>query len=220
MAMPEPKLLMFDYDGVIADSLEVFHPCLAAVCRRRGVTAVDAREAFLSLFDGNMFDGLLAAGCAAEDLPALTAELRQALAAEAGRVRLFAGMGAALGDLARVHRVVVITSSPAEPVRRKLAVEGVAPLPVLGAEQGLGKVDKIRRTLAEPPGLPAWYIGDTTGDIVEGRCAGAHTIGVAWGWHGRARLTAAAPDRIVDTPMELLRWAMDSPSPATPAAER
>ncbi|MEX0969917.1 MAG: HAD-IA family hydrolase [Paracoccaceae bacterium] len=41
-------------------------------------------------------------------------------------------------------------------------------------------------------------IGDTEFDIVMGRNAGFATIGVLWGYHGRARLEAAQPDILID----------------------
>jgi phosphoglycolate phosphatase-like HAD superfamily hydrolase len=46
-------------------------------------------------------------------------------------------------------------------------------------------------------------VGDTTGDMIESRHAGVKAIGAAWGWHGRVRLSTAAPFAIVDTPSEL-----------------
>jgi phosphoglycolate phosphatase len=41
-------------------------------------------------------------------------------------------------------------------------------------------------------------IGDTEFDVAMGRAAGFATIGVAWGYHPRARLEAAGADVIVD----------------------
>jgi phosphoglycolate phosphatase len=57
-------------------------------------------------------------------------------------------------------------------------------------------------------GIPperTFYIGDTTGDIVEAWAAGVRTVTVTWGWHSRERLVAARPDFLVDTPEGLLR---------------
>ena len=41
-------------------------------------------------------------------------------------------------------------------------------------------------------------VGDTEFDIMMGRNAGFATIGVLWGYHGRARLEAARPDILID----------------------
>jgi phosphoglycolate phosphatase len=115
-------------------------------------------------------------------------------------------MGAVIERLASAHPVVIITSSRTSVVEGILAehrVRGVAA--VIGGDQEASKTRKIRevrRRFGEQ--LPAWYVCDTVGDVVEAREAGAHTVGVAWGWHGEERLLHAAPDLIAQTPGDLL----------------
>ena len=46
-------LLMFDFDGVIADSIDVFVESLSDACRARGYPLVNNRDTFLRIFDGN-----------------------------------------------------------------------------------------------------------------------------------------------------------------------
>ena len=41
-------------------------------------------------------------------------------------------------------------------------------------------------------------VGDTEFDIAMGRAAGFATIGVAWGYHPRARLHDAGADLVID----------------------
>jgi phosphoglycolate phosphatase len=41
-------------------------------------------------------------------------------------------------------------------------------------------------------------VGDTEFDVLMGRAAGMATVGVAWGYHPRARLEAAGADVIID----------------------
>ena len=48
-----------------------------------------------------------------------------------------------------------------------------------------------------------YMIGDSMGDITEGRKAGAHTIAVTYGWQPRATLEAVNPEYICDTMEEL-----------------
>lgn len=44
----------------------------------------------------------------------------------------------------------------------------------------------------------AVMVGDTEFDVAMGRAAGMATVGVAWGYHPRARLAAAGADVIID----------------------
>jgi pyrophosphatase PpaX len=68
-----------------------------------------------------------------------------------------------------------------------------APDPVLGALERLG---------AAPEG--ACYVGDSPFDIESGRAAGVFTIAVTWGFFARDALEAAGPDRVVETPADLV----------------
>jgi phosphoglycolate phosphatase len=48
------------------------------------------------------------------------------------------------------------------------------------------------------------YIGDTRVDMLTGRAAGMHTVGVAWGFRSVEELREHGADAIVQTPSELL----------------
>jgi phosphoglycolate phosphatase len=195
------KLIMFDFDGVIADSLDEQSRAFVKTLRARGLADLATREQFLDFTEINWFDALAAAGVP-EDV---REELEDAFGA-APSPDLFPEMAAVIGRLAAAHSVVVITSSRTSVVEGILAnhdVRGVAE--VLGGEQEASKTRKIRavrRRFGET--LPAWYVCDTVGDVLEARAAGVGTVGVAWGWHGEARLRRVAPDHMAQAPSDLL----------------
>lgn len=198
------RALIFDFDGVLADSLEVFEACVQAACRDTGAAAPADRTAFLRLFDENMFDGLRAAGIRADDLPPLIAALRRHLEARASEYRLWPGIPEMLARLAQTSAIFVVTSGIAGVVAGVLQRHHVTCVRrILGAEEGTGKVQKIRTAAGMCPERPSFYIGDTCGDMLEGRAAGARTIAAAWGWHDAVRLQAVRPDRLLRAPAEL-----------------
>jgi len=199
------RILIFDFDGVLADSLDAFEACVLAACRETNVPAPADRAAFLRLFDENMFAGLQAAGVPAASLPALIAALRHRLEAAARSLRLWPGIPAELARLARTSAVFVVTSSIAGVVAGVLRRHGVTCVrQILGAEEGTGKAQKIRVAAATCPGKPFFYIGDTCGDVLEGREAGARTVAAAWGWHDATRLRLVQPDHLLLAPAELV----------------
>ncbi|MEI7435648.1 MAG: HAD hydrolase-like protein [bacterium] len=63
------KLYIFDFDGVIVDSLEAFESCMFAACRECGLSQVRTRADFLKHFETNVYDGLRAAGIAPSEQP-------------------------------------------------------------------------------------------------------------------------------------------------------
>jgi phosphoglycolate phosphatase len=198
------SIVMFDFDGVLADSLDSFCAAMEAAFAGIGRPDLATREQVLSLLDDNWFASLARAGVTAAEARRLEDLFAAALSPPA-LVRCFPGVPAMLERLARRHLLVVITSSTAAIVNNFLATHQLAGIEqVMGAEVDTSKVRKIERVVAAHGRAACyWYVGDTTGDILEGRKAGARTIGVTWGWHGARRLRAVSPDHLVDTPLEL-----------------
>ncbi len=218
--MPTTRsLLMFDYDGVVADSLQYFLDAFLQACREHGHTQIHDREGFLRMFDGNMYDGMRAAGMPVEEHDPVLVTMSRLLRARAASYSVFPGMPEVLATLAREHVLYVVTSNVGDVVRADLARFGIeAFADVLGSEAGRSKVGKIRALSARHPGLPAFYIGDTVGDIREGREAGVTTVAVCWGWHGRERLAPAGPHHTADSPEQLVQ--VISGAPCDPARAR
>lgn len=78
----------------------------------------------------------------------------------------------------------------------------------------IGQSDSIRRKPAPDAPLKAasefgvspeecLYIGDTKTDMLTGKAAGMHTIGVLWGFRDRKELAENGADRIIGSPEEL-----------------
>jgi phosphoglycolate phosphatase len=199
--LTQSKLIMFDFDGVIVDSLD--HQCRAFVetVRAEGFADLATAEQFLEFTESNWFEALAAAGVP----PTVVSEVENAFGA-APSPELFPEMATVIERLAAAHRVIVITSSRTDVVERVLAehsVRGVAE--VIGGDQDESKtrkIDNARRRFGRA--LAAWYVGDTVGDILEARRAGVGTVGVAWGWHGVERLRRANPDHMAHAPSDLL----------------
>jgi phosphoglycolate phosphatase len=66
--------------------------------------------------------------------------------------------------------------------------------------------EMVARAMAETGAEPAatLMIGDTTYDIEMGLAAGAHTLGVTWGYHAPERLIGAGAHALAEAPDRLL----------------
>ena len=195
-------LIMFDFDGVIVDSLDDQSRACTTTLRAHGLPHLATHEQFLAFTEDNWFTALADAG-----VPTPTVSAIEDAFAATPSPPLFAGVAPVLEDLARDNLVVVISSSRTSVVERILAEHGVrGPSEVVGGDGEQSKTRKIRRACARHGhALPAWYVGDTVGDIVEARAAGVGTVGAAWGWHGEARLRRAYPDHLALVPSDLLQ---------------
>ena len=204
--MKERDLFLFDFDGVLADSLDLYAEAVARCLERIGTPIVKDREDYLALFEGNFYESMAARGV---DLAAFAQAAQEIMPGiDYDAMRSFDGLIPILESLKKDHLLAVISSNGSRTIRRMLERFGFEPYfeEVLGSDFLFSKKEKIDHALAKY-GIPperTFYIVDTTGDIVEARAAGIRTVAVTWGWHSRERLVAARPDFLVDTPEGLL----------------
>jgi phosphoglycolate phosphatase len=199
-------LFLFDFDGVLSDSLDLYAEAVARCLERIGTPIVKTREDYLALFDGNFYESMASGGV---DLAAFAQAAQEILPGiDYDAMRPFAGLLPVLESLKKDHLLAVISSNGSRTIHRMLERFGFDPCfeEVLGSDFLFSKKEKIDHALAKY-GIPperTFYIGDTTGDIVEARAAGVRTVAVTWGWHSRERLAAAHPDFLIDRPEDLL----------------
>ena len=200
------ELVMFDFDGVIVDSLDVFGAAFLDACAVTGVEGFTRTDDLLAVMESNFFTGMRARGVDDERVAEVLHRVGDALVRARHWLKPFPLVPDVLEDLADTRTVVIVTSSPEEVVAgwlRTHQVHGVAE--VAGAESARSKVEKIHALMARFPGQEVyWYVGDTAGDIREAREAGVTPLGVAWGWHEPEMLLEAGAERIVASPAELL----------------
>ena len=197
-------LVMFDYDGVIVDSLSVFSINFTSACHDHGVLQDATAQDFINLFEDNVYESMLKIGVSSAKIDEILEDYKMRQEPYLLSMSLFKNIPEALEQIARQHHIYIITSNLSSATRAVLlqnnihCVEGV-----IGADLEKSKVKKIERVRALYPNEPAFYIGDTKGDMLEGRRAGAHTVAVTWGWHDEERLLQGKPDYIAQSPQEL-----------------
>ena len=199
--MSDDKIVIFDFDGVIADSWCAQRAAFVGALQAHGLHDFATSATFRDLLEANWFEALAGSGVADEVIVDIERGFRDLPVPD-----FFPGMDEVLERLARAYPVVVVTSSSTADVERVLEqrdIRGVRE--VIGGDVEPSKVRKIRsvrRRFGEH--LEAWYICDTVGDVLEAHEAGATVIGAGWGWHGEERLRRAGPDHIARRPHDLL----------------
>ncbi|MDD5068583.1 MAG: HAD hydrolase-like protein [Candidatus Pacebacteria bacterium] len=207
--MKKKKYILFDFDGVIADSSEVSWDLNKKIC------ATITRERWLEVFDGNVHDWdkntahWHSPDCKHEifDWFAEYAPLMQQ------RVVIFPRVSGVVKKLAEKYTLFIISSSPTyliEEFMQKNAIrEYFADL--LGNDVHTSKVEKIRMVFEKYKILPEQcvFVTDTVGDMREAREMDVDSIGASWGYHEHARLTKGNPYRIVHEPEALISAVSD-----------
>lgn len=201
------KLFLFDFDGVIVDSLDVYEKTVTDCLDVIGQPLTRGREEFLELFDGNFYESLVEKGVDLDRFMNASVEILAKI--NYADMRPFPAVGPVLRELKKNHPMVVISSNDTPTIQEALGLYGLDGIfdDVLGSDFMLSKKDKILHIIDKyhVEKHDIYYIGDTAGDIREGRDADVKTVGVTWGWHTKDKMLAAAPDYLFDKPVDLLK---------------
>jgi phosphoglycolate phosphatase len=200
------SLFLFDFDGVLVDSLDLYAEAVARCLERIGMPIVKNRADYLALFDGNFYESMATRGVDLAAFALAAGEILPRIDYDA--MKPFAGLIPVLEALQKNHSLAVISSNGYRTIRAMLTRFGFDPYfrEIFGSDFLFSKKEKIDHALEKYaiPREKAFYIGDTAGDMVEARAAGVRSVAVTWGWHDRERLVAVRPDFVVDTPEGLL----------------
>ena len=201
------KLFLFDFDGVLVESLELYEKAVSLSLARMNKPLTRGREEFLELFEGNFYESLVKKGVDLDEFMAVSVDLLAQV--DYSEMKPITPMVAVIEHMQQNNILLVISSNNSQTIQTALEkfkfkdyVEKV-----LGSDFLLSKKDKMLFAKEEYQIVPKdiYYIGDTTGDIREGRAAGVKTVGVTWGWHSKEKMTAAEPDYLVNKPEDLLQ---------------
>jgi phosphoglycolate phosphatase len=196
------KLVIFDFDGTLADSAGWFARELGPLARRFGFRAVT--EAELEALRGCDTRRIMARlGVPAWKVPFIARHMRRRMAEDAETIPLFPGAKALLRRLAgQGVRLGVVSSNSGANVRRVLGPEAAALVEHYACGASLfGKAAKFRKVLRCAGVRPdeALCIGDETRDIEAAREAGVACGAVAWGYATREILAKGGPTWLFDT---------------------
>jgi len=206
MAAALKSLLLFDFDGVLADSLTLYSEAVRRILEMIGTPIVSNRADYIELFEGNFYESMAARGV---DLASFSQAAKEILPGlDYSGMKPFPGLIPVLISLQKKHLLAVVSSNGSQTIAKALHSFGFSPYfqDIFGSDFLFSKREKISHALSKYGVLPGrtYYIGDTTGDIVEAKAAGVLSVAAAWGWHSREKLAAAAPDFLLDTPHDLL----------------
>src|SRR3989344_2059239 len=200
------KLLLWDFDGVIADS---FHEvCEAIIAAAKAYKLpIFTEQDVRNMYEINFFEGLVARGMKKEDVPLFMSRIVKERTERRESIAPYPGMVELLRELFPLHHMMIISSATTEEIQtflRRFALD-TSFHRVLARDAGYSKTEKITRMIQEAHVLPenTYYIGDTTGDMVEGKTAGVKTIAVTWGYHTEEMLIQSKPDHIARNVREL-----------------
>ena len=191
----ESKLVIFDFDGVIADSfnicfeiIKIWYPHLT-------------EQEYRDSFNGNIRDASW------RDPNIKTTNYYDYYDPRLLVSKPFKDMPQTIRDFAKQHRLFIVSSTPAPVIREYLRINDIDVFEqVLGHETHKYKDVKLQMILEKTGArsVDSVIITDTLGDIVEARKVGVKAICVTWGFQAEEILLRGNPVAIIGHPRELL----------------
>ncbi len=204
------SLIVFDYDGVLADTLDDLLLFGQKACDRLGVKHSVTKDD-LGHLEVMSFASY---GRACEVPEPLVDEFVEIclnfFAEKKSPPAIFAGLSDVLRLLSANHKIAVVTTNSAQNVNAFLARHGLDGLvhAVYGVDSPGSKAQKIslarRRLLENGERGSVFMVGDSLSDIRAVKEASATSIAVTWGHQSVETLLRGHPDYVAHSPREMI----------------
>jgi phosphoglycolate phosphatase len=205
----KPRLLAFDFDGTIADTLGEVHRIYNELAPDFGLQQVHA-DSIKDLRQLSINELLSELGVSKRQVPSLLTKGTRLLRSRIERVELIEGMRETLVALQpKVEHFGILTSNTSENVELFLKHHKLDHLfHFISSKSKLsGKAKHLKSilttfSLKEDEML---YIGDELRDIKACKKAGIPIAAVSWGFNDHEALKAAGPEYLFESPKELMK---------------
>ncbi len=201
------KLIIFDFDGTLADTYPWFLNTLGHVAEKYNLKRIDKnQEEELRKLDAKSFIKHLKIPL--YKLPQIAKYMRNLMTEQIDQITLFAGSEKLLRDLKdKGYKIAIVSTNSQENIRKVMGEELIklndhfaGGVSMFGKESKLIKVLKLSGVTKEE----AIYIGDEIRDIQASQKIGLPVGAVAWGYNAAAAMAAFNPTIMFNTLEEIL----------------
>jgi phosphoglycolate phosphatase-like HAD superfamily hydrolase len=200
------KLIAFDYDGVLVDSLKLNLTAANQAFQRLNLPLQVTSE-HMEQVENMTFEAMASLveipPAAMDDFLRLTYGY---LADKPRPPAFFPGMAEFIPKLADHYLLAVVTGNEVENVKAALSSAGLLEhfQTIVGGES-IPKAEKLKNTLNELGVSPAsaYMIGDAVSDLRQAKLAGVNAVAVSWGYQSLQKLSRENPDLTAETPQHL-----------------
>ena len=214
----EKRLLIFDLDGTIADTLPSIAEAVNMCARHFGYPEKSNDEVRRAVGSGvgvllqmTMPKDAMADAEQCQKIKEYFAKCYEITQAKVDTA--YSGMAEAMREFySKGYILAVLSNKPDKLV--KMIVDNIFPDGIISVSMGQTELPKkpdptVPLMLAEQFGVSpneTYFIGDSEVDVLTGKNAGMISVAVSWGFRERSVLESAIPDFIFDTRAELLNF--------------
>ncbi|MDX1680624.1 MAG: HAD-IA family hydrolase [Akkermansiaceae bacterium] len=204
----KPRLIAFDFDGTIADTLGEVHRIFNELAPEFGLQEIHADD--VPKLRQLTVNGLLRElGVSKRQAPALLTKGLSILRTRIENIELIEGMKEAITTLRpRVDHLGILTSNTAENVELFLKHHGLEePFDFISSKSKLSGKAKHLKSILRTFSLEKedmLYVGDELRDVKACKKAGIPIAAVIWGFNAKEALAKSEPEFLVSQPQQLV----------------
>ena len=203
-----PKVIIFDFDGTIADSLETLVNISNRLAVQFGYKQTSLAE-LTQIQNLTSREIIKQSGISIFKVPFLLKKVKAELSLEIKTLSLFPGMKEALIELHELgHKLVIISSNSKSNITAFLEHNNLADIfyYIYSGSTIFGK-DKVINKFIKQENIDindVIYVGDETRDIESAKKSQVIAIAVSWGFNTKEVLIKQNPDYVIEQPSELI----------------
>lgn len=202
------KLVVFDFDGVIADTLEriVYHANI--VSKKYGVFEKITSDVIKNMSPMEFETIGIEIGLSQNESIEFSKDMVQAFSVDKAVIPIFQDIEYVLRKLEKKYVLVIISGNSSISINRVLNAHKIGGLfSDIFTKEGFGsKKDKLKTVVTKYRCNPSevYFIGDAESDIQAAEYCRVNSIAVFWGNQNKDILVKSNPKYTVEKPMELL----------------
>ncbi len=204
-------LIIFDYDGVLADTLDDLLQFGQEACNKLGVNHIVKKEDLSSLETMSFASYGKACGVPEHLIDEFVQICLKRFAEKKSPPAIFDGLGDVVRRLAARNTIVIVTTNSTQNVEAFLVEHGLDTCvqAVYGIDMPGSKSQKImiarNRFLANTKPETAFMVGDSLSDIRAAKETATTSVAVTWGHQSLEHLLRGEPDYVVHSPRDLIK---------------
>lgn len=210
--MSTAKVVIFDFDGTIADTSSLIRGIYNEMAGENGWPAIDEEE-YQRLRGLGFVKAQKWSGIKTWQIPSLMREGLKRFHRHTDEIKLFTGMPELISKLTDDGKIIYIlsTNNP-QIIKEVLGRYGIADkVKILKRSPLFSKHYPIRHLVSKQKYKPenVWMVGDEVRDIEAAKKAGVKGVAVNWGLQTTSLLKAASPNAIATSSDQLLSILID-----------
>lgn len=196
------KALIFDFDGVVVDSLSLQIEAINEVAEKYGYRKIESEEEYRKRSLKELIDYL---GMSWENVEMISSDIDEHASHKYDSVRMFPGVKESLKELSENFELIIVSSNSGDVITDVLSRCGLEDFfDQVSAANGLFEKSKVLKDIAEERGTDDLvFVGDEVRDVKAAKEAGIKTVCVSWGFDSAQRLLKEDPDYLLESTEEL-----------------